>query len=123
MSRVDALDRIAEARLREAVASGALETPLAGQPLALDDDAGVPPELRLAWRALKSAGYLPEELVCRRELLRLQDLLAACDDEGRRRTLQAERAVHALRYELLMERRGWTAAALAYRDRLPAAGR
>jgi len=70
-----------------------------------DDAEGVPAELRAAWRVLKSAGCIPEELELRKSIVRLEDLLAACADDGDaarlRRTLEEKR----LRYRLLMERR------------------
>lgn len=117
---MDPIDRIAEERLAEALARGALDNPLAGRPIDLEDDARVPPELRGAYRMLKSAGVLPPELAARGELLRLDDLLAACRDEGRRRELVHQRSLVLLRYELLMERRGWTPASLEYREQVHA---
>ena len=56
------LDFLAERRIAEAVANGELDDlPGAGQPLELDDDALIPEELRLAYRILKNAGYVPPE--------------------------------------------------------------
>jgi hypothetical protein len=60
---MDLLDQLAEARIAEAVARGDFEDlPGAGRPLALDDDALVPEALRVAYRILKNAGYVPEEV-------------------------------------------------------------
>ena len=57
------LELIAERRIGEAVANGELDNlPGAGKPLALDDDALVPEEWRMAHRILKNAGYAPEEV-------------------------------------------------------------
>jgi hypothetical protein len=57
------LDFIAERVIQEAIARGELDDlPGAGRPLELDDDALVPEELRLAYRILKNAGYVPEEV-------------------------------------------------------------
>lgn len=56
----------------------------AGKPLALDDDRGVPEELRVAYRILKNAGCLPRELELRREIADVRTLLAAtADEQGR----------------------------------------
>jgi hypothetical protein len=72
------LDKIAEARIREAVERGEFDhLPGAGEPLELDDDSQVPEELRTAYRLLKNSGYLPPELQLRREILDVRVLLAA----------------------------------------------
>jgi len=53
---------IAERRIAEAVARGELDNlPGAGRPLDLDDDPLVPEDLRLAFRILKNAGFVPSE--------------------------------------------------------------
>ena len=117
---MDPLERMAEARIEEALASGALDgVPGAGQPLPLDDLACVPAELRAPYLLLKGAGYLPEELLQRREAVRLQALLDACADEGGRAELARRRDAALLRFELLMERRGGGRAVLVeYEARL-----
>ena len=57
------IDLIAERRIEEAIANGELDDlPGAGKPLALDDDALIPEDLRMAYRILKNAGYAPEEV-------------------------------------------------------------
>ena len=67
------LEFIAEQRIAEAVAKGELDgLPGEGRPLDLDDDAHVPQDLRLAWRILKNAGYLPPEVQTLNEIARLE---------------------------------------------------
>jgi hypothetical protein len=57
------LDFIAERRIAEAIENGELDDlPGAGRPLALDDDALVPEDLRVANRILKNAGIAPPEV-------------------------------------------------------------
>lgn len=57
------LDFLAEQRLADAVSRGEFDgLPGAGKPLALDDDPLVPEELRLAYRILKNAGFVPREV-------------------------------------------------------------
>jgi hypothetical protein len=74
------LEFLAERRIAEAVANGELDDlPGAGQPLALDDDALVPEELRLAYRILKNAGYVPEEVRTLGEIRELEALATADD--------------------------------------------
>lgn len=74
------LDFIAEQRIAEAIAKGELEDlPGAGRPLELDDDALIPEELRLAYRILKNAGYVPAELEALKEIGELEALVADGD--------------------------------------------
>jgi hypothetical protein len=55
---MDIFDFIAEQRMAKAVARGEFDNlPGAGRPLLLDDDALVPPELRVAYRMLRNAGW------------------------------------------------------------------
>ena len=57
------LDFIAEQRIAEAIANGDFDDlPGSGKPLELDDDSLVPEELRLAYRILKNAGFVPQEI-------------------------------------------------------------
>jgi hypothetical protein len=84
-----ALDLLAERRIAEAIARGELDDlPGAGQPLALDDAALVPEELRAAYRMLKNAGFVPPEVESLRELRELERLVDSSPDaEARRRAL------------------------------------
>lgn len=53
-------ESLIDQQVREAEAAGKLSNlPGAGRPLNLDDDKGVPEELRVGFRMLKSAGYAP----------------------------------------------------------------
>ncbi len=70
------LDQIAEARIQEAIEQGELrDLPGAGKPLRLDDDSAIPEELRVAYRILKNAGFLPPELQLRKEVREAEQLL------------------------------------------------
>jgi Domain of unknown function (DUF1992) len=56
-------DDLIEEHIRQAHARGDFDNlPGAGKPLDLGEDAHLPAELRMAYRVLKNAGYLPEEL-------------------------------------------------------------
>jgi len=67
------LDFLAEQRIAEAVSRGELDDlPGAGRPLQLDDDALIPAELRLAYRVLKNAGYVPPEVEALNEIAHLE---------------------------------------------------
>jgi hypothetical protein len=110
-TRMDILHKIAEQRLREAIEAGHLDDYAGkGEPLELDDLSGVPEDLRAGYVLLKNAGFLPEEMDLRKEVLKLGDLIAACHDDGVRRELVERRDSTSLRLALLLERRGAGAA-------------
>ncbi|MGK3125431.1 DUF1992 domain-containing protein [Candidatus Pantoea formicae] len=78
------IDQLVEQHIRAAQEKGELSNlPGEGAPLKLDDDSGVPPELRTAYRLLKNSGFLPPELEMRREALELSDLLRQLDPAER----------------------------------------
>ncbi|MDZ7749842.1 MAG: DnaJ family domain-containing protein [Halofilum sp. (in: g-proteobacteria)] len=94
------LDQLAEDNIARARERGELDDlPSDGRPLRLDDDSMVPPELRAAYRVLKNAGYLPEEMQVRRELHDAEALLHAARTEE-------ERATAGARIRLLLSRLG-----------------
>lgn len=67
------LDLIAERKIAEAISRGELENlPGEGRPLELDDDALIPEDLRLAYRILKNAGYVPPEVETINEIAQLE---------------------------------------------------
>ena len=80
---MDFFIRIAENRILEAIEAGLFDDLEGkGQPLKLEDDSHVPPELRMAYKIMKMADCLPPELELRKEIIRLQDLVAALPDEA-----------------------------------------
>ena len=70
------LELIAERKIAEAEREGALkDLPGEGAPLALDDDPLIPEDLRMAYRILKNAGLVPEEISMLREVAQLEALV------------------------------------------------
>ena len=51
------------------------------KPLPVEDMSNVPPDLRMAYKILKNAGYVPEEVALRKEISSTEELLAHCRDE------------------------------------------
>lgn len=91
------LEKIAEKKIREAIARGEFANlPGAGKPLRLEDDSMIPEDLRVAYKILKNAGCIPPELELRREIITLRDLLRSIEDEDGKR----ER-IRELNYKLL----------------------
>ena len=79
------LERIAEQKLAEAAKAGEFESlPGAGKPLPLDDDAHVPEDLRVAYRILRNAGFVPPEVQSLREIADLERALRAAGSEDER---------------------------------------
>jgi hypothetical protein len=73
-------DQIAEKRIAEAIERGEFDDlPGAGRPLELDDDAHIPEDLRVAYRILKNAGYVPPEVDSLRQIGELERLVMAHD--------------------------------------------
>lgn len=113
------LDQIAEARIRDAIARGDFdELPGRGEPLDLEDLSRVPEDLRASYILCKSAGFLPEEMQLRKDVLTLRDLIAACTDERERVTMRERLNAAALRLAMLRERRGDNAAWRRYGSRV-----
>jgi hypothetical protein len=108
------LDTLVEQRIAAARDAGELDNlPGAGRPLALDDAPLVPEELRVAYRILKNAGFVPPEIDAHREIAGLNELLRFATDDATRRRAVAKLAMLAAKLEA--EGRALPA---AYRDAL-----
>jgi hypothetical protein len=82
---VSALDRLAEARIDDAMARGVFDDlPGAGKPLELQDLSGVPEHLRAGYLLLKNAGFAPPELAALRDVQAALDLAKRIPDVERR---------------------------------------
>ena len=92
-------ERIVEQRIADAIGRGELDNlPGHGRPLELDDDSFVPAELRLAYRILKNAGFLPEQIALRRQIFDLEQVLG--ESEGEADRLHAMKRLDLLRAKL-----------------------
>jgi hypothetical protein len=97
---MDIVDQIVERRIAEAVERGDFDDLLgAGRPLEIEDDPLVPAELRVAYRLLRNAGYVPDEVRLFAELRSAEQLLMQAS-EGE------ERVAATARLRLLLERLG-----------------
>ncbi len=77
-------DQIAEQRIQQAIGRGDFDDLEGrGKPLPPEDELEhVPRELRLAYRVLKNAGFVPEEIALRKEIAHVEALLRSVDDRG-----------------------------------------
>ena len=83
-------DRIIEERIRRSQQKGEFENLAgAGKPLIFENDGHVAGELRLAYKILKNADYLPPEIELKNEIKRTEDLLSGMEDTAEKyRTLK-----------------------------------
>jgi hypothetical protein len=80
------LDKLAEQRIKEAEARGDFQDlPGSGEPLELEqNNPFIPAELRTAYRLLKNAGYLPEEVCLLRDIQEAEQLLLVAETESQK---------------------------------------
>lgn len=76
------LIRIAEQRIKQAIEDGSLTfEKFKNKPLVLEDDHFVPDDLKMAYKMLKNSGYLPPEIEEKKEIQKIEDLIARTEDE------------------------------------------
>lgn len=82
-------EKIVEERILVAQRRGDFENlPGFGKPLEIEDDSHIPEDLRLAYKILKNADCIPQEIELKKEIFQTQDLLAAMEDVSQKyRTL------------------------------------
>jgi len=94
-------EAIVEQRIREAQERGDLDDlPGAGAPLELDDDALIPEELRVAYRVLKNAGYVPPEVDALKDIRALEQALDRAHAPAERERIRARLQALTLRSPL-----------------------
>ena len=98
------LEFIAEQKIAEAIANGDFDDlPGSGKPLELDDDALVPEDLRLAYRLLKNAGFVPPEVETLNEIAALERLVTK-DSKAVRKLALLKARIEARYYEKTVTR-------------------
>lgn len=74
--------KLIEQRIQEAQEKGEFDNlPGEGRPLELEDERGVPEDIRLSHKILKNANCLPPELELRKEIKQMEELLESIPDE------------------------------------------
>ena len=92
---MNSLARIAEQKILEAMQTRSLTTSkYKNKPLPIENDYNVPDDLKMAYKIMKNSGYLPPEIEERKEVQRLEELIAATEDEHER--LQQMRKLNVL---------------------------
>ncbi|SPD72581.1 conserved hypothetical protein [uncultured Desulfobacterium sp.] len=76
------LQKIIEQKIKEAQARGDFDNlPGSGRPVEIEDDSGVPEDLRLAYKILKNANCVPPEIQLKKEIRQMEDMLENMSDE------------------------------------------
>jgi hypothetical protein len=82
---MESLAFIAEQKILKAMEERDLNSPQwKNKALPLGNDHLVPDDLKIAYKILKNSGYLPPELIERKEIRRIGDLIASTEDEHER---------------------------------------
>lgn len=112
-------EAVIEQRIEEAARRGDFDDlPGAGRPLELDDDRMVPEDLRVAYRILKNAGYVPPEVQAINEIAALERLIHTLEAGAQRS--HALRRLHLLAMRLGESRAGGLQLQAGYYDRVAA---
>ncbi|MCP4745594.1 MAG: DUF1992 domain-containing protein [Desulfobacteraceae bacterium] len=78
---IPGFENIVEDRIKTAQKKGLFDNLVpAGKPLKFNDDRHIPEDLRLAYKILKNADFLPPEIEARKQILQTQELLAETED-------------------------------------------
>jgi len=90
-------DKIVEERILDAQRKGEFDNLQgAGKPLDLEDSGSVPEDLRIAYKILKNADYIPPELELKKEIRKTEELLAGMED-----TAEKYRVLKKLNYMIM----------------------
>ena len=78
---IHGFEKIVEERIRKAQKRGDFENlPGSGKPLTFQDGCFVPEELRLAYKILKNADWIPPEIELKKQIKQTEDLLAGMEE-------------------------------------------
>jgi hypothetical protein len=100
-------ESLAERKIEEAVSRGDLDNlPGAGRPLDLDEDPLIPEELRLAYRILKNAGFVPAEVAQINEIGELERLVSSdpADHKAARKLALLKARIEGAYYDRVLRR-------------------
>lgn len=98
--------RIAESRIREAIAEGEFDSlPGAGKPLSLEEYFSAPEDLRMAFSILKNANCAPAEVELLNDVSRLEHALAETSETATKQELQRTLINRRTELAIALERR------------------
>jgi hypothetical protein len=97
-----AFEKLAEARIREAMKAGEFSFDGPGQPIDLDGYFALPEDIRMGYSILRSANCLPEELQLMKDVAAAKDRLAR--ETGSDQVALARRALRDAEMKLAITR-------------------
>ncbi|WP_062105708.1 DnaJ family domain-containing protein [Bacillus niameyensis] len=104
---MDRFTDLTEERIRKAYENGEFDNlPGMGKPLPPDSLEGIPKELRMAYKMLKNAGFSPEEMDVKKEIMSIEDLIRKSEDELEAQGLKKELNAKLLQYNSLLSKKG-----------------
>jgi hypothetical protein len=78
---LEGFDKIIEERIREAQKKGNFDNLKgSGKPIVYENDSHVPEDLRMAYKLLKNANFIPPEIELRKNIKQAEDLLAGMEE-------------------------------------------
>lgn len=91
---IPGFNKIIEERIRMAQERGDFEDlPGTGKPIRFDDDSHIPEDLRMAYKVMKNADFIPPEITLKKQIQSTQELVASMPDSG-----EKYRAMRKLNY-------------------------
>ncbi|RDI42249.1 DUF1992 domain-containing protein [Falsibacillus pallidus] len=103
---MDFFSIISEQRIKEAQRNGEFDNlPGYGKPLPKDEFEHVPPDMRMAYRIMKNAGYSMEEAEIRKEMMSIEKLISMCEDEEEKEGLKKELNEKYVKFNQFMSKR------------------
>lgn len=95
--------KIVEERILNAQRKGEFENlPGAGKPLDIEESCLVPEDLRIAYKILKNADYIPPEIELKKEIIKTEELFAGMEDTAEK--YQALKKLNFLKMKLNLMR-------------------
>lgn len=103
---MDFVHIVSEEKIKQAIKDGEFDNlPGKGKPLVIEDLSAIPQELRMAYSMLKNAGMMKDEENYRKELMRIEDLIACCQDSEEKVVLRQQLNQKLLQFNKVMKKR------------------
>ncbi|MBD8006661.1 DnaJ family domain-containing protein [Bacillus norwichensis] len=97
---------LSEDKIRKAYELGEFDNlPGAGKPLPPDKLEGIPDDLKMGYRLLQNAGFSPEEMDIKTELMTIEDLIRHSEDELETEELRKQLSEKLLKYNSMLAKK------------------
>ncbi|MBP1917084.1 hypothetical protein J2Z23_004069 [Lederbergia galactosidilyticus] len=103
---MDRFSHMTEEKIRKAYEEGAFDhLPGAGKPLPPDPLKGIPDDLKMAYRMMKNAGFSPDEMDVKKEIMSIEDLIRHSENKMEKEDLGNQLNQKLLEYNRLMSKK------------------